>query len=172
MFAHRSSLCKGLVVTLCAFALASCGSGNSTSAGTATDSTTADTAGADPADLAVIEGWAGALAKGDVEVAAGYFAIPSTTENGPVLIKINSRADAIEFNRSLPCGASVISAQTTGDFTTATFKLADRPGGDCGSGVGANATTSFEIQDGKIVEWRRIDGQPPAGGDQAGGTEV
>jgi hypothetical protein len=120
----------------------------------------------------VIEAWAGALAKGDVVVAADYFAIPSTAENAPLLIKINSRADAIGFNKSLPCGARVISAQTTGDLTTATFRLSDRPGGNCGSGAGATATTSFEIQDGKIVEWRRIDGQPPAGGGQAGGTEV
>ncbi len=169
MFAQRGALFKGVVTLLCAVALGSCGGSDTTAGGG--DTSGPDTAGADPADVQVIEDWAGALAGGDVEAAAGYFAIPSTAENGPLLTKIDTRADAIAFNRSLPCGATVVSARTAGDFTTATFELADRPGGDCGSGAGATASTSFQIEDGKIVEWRRIDDAPPAG-DQGGGTEV
>ena len=167
MFAHRSSLFKALVLLLCTIALAGCGSADSTDSA----STGLATADADPADVAVIEAWSGALADGDVEAAADYFAIPSIAENGPLLTRIESRADAIAFNRSLPCGAQVVSAQTAGDFTTATFELFDRPGGDCGAGVGGAASTSFQIEDGKIVEWRRVDGPAPAG-DQSGGTEV
>jgi hypothetical protein len=169
MFAHRSSLFKGLVVALCAIALAGCG-GDDSDAGVA--ATGPDTAKADPADVDVIEGWAGALAVGDVGAAADYFAIPSTAENGPLLTKIDSRVDAIAFNESLPCGAKVVSAQTAGDFTTATFELSDRPGGDCGPGAGGTASTSFQIEDGKIIEWRRIDGQAPAGEDQSGDTVI
>ena len=120
----------------------------------------------------MIEDWSATLSEGDVEGAADYFAIPSTAENGPLLIKIESRADAIAFNESLPCGAEVISAQTEGEFTTATFRLSERPGGGCGTGVGGTASTSFVIEDGKIVEWRRIDGQPPSGGDGGGGAPV
>ena len=166
MFAYRSSLFKGLLVAFCAIALASCGSGDSASA------TGPSTASADPADVEVIEGWAGALADGEVEAAADYFAIPSTAENGTLLTKIDSRTDAIAFNESLPCGGEVVSAQTAGDFTTATFELSDRPGGDCGQGAGGTASTAFQIEDGKIVEWRRIDGLPPAAEDQSGGTEI
>ena len=122
--------------------------------------------------MQVIEDWAAALAEGDVDAAADYFALPSTAENGPLLTKIDTRADAIAFNRSLPCGATVVSAKTAGDFTTATFELSDRPGGDCGAGVGGTASTSFQIENGKIVEWRRIDDAAPADGQEDGGTEV
>ena len=119
----------------------------------------------------MIEDWSDALRQGDVEAAAGYFAIPSTAENGPLLTKIGSPEDAIAFNDSLPCGAEVISARTEGDLTTATFRLTDRPGGDCGTGIGGKASTSFDIQNGKIVEWRRIDdGGGPAPGGAGGGS--
>jgi hypothetical protein len=168
MFAHAAAARKALpVAALAAVALlapAGCGGGG--------DSSTT-TSPADPGDVAVIEGWAKALASGDEEAAADYFAIPSVAENGPLLTKIESRGDAIAFNRSLPCGAEVVSARTTGDLTTATFRLSDRPGGDCGTGVGGTASTSFEIDDGRIVEWRRVDDGPPQGsGGGSGGTSV
>ena len=122
MFAQRAAAALALAALL---AMAGCGSGDGTD-------TVAAEAAADSGDVAVIEGWAKALASGDERAAAGYFAIPSTAENGPLLTSIDSRADAIAFNRSLPCGAEVVSAQTTGELTTATFRLSDRPGGDCG----------------------------------------
>ncbi len=162
MFAHRSA--AALVLAALLASAAGCGGGDES---TSTEPT------ADSGDVAVIEGWAEALATGDERGAAAYFAIPSTAENGPLLAKIESRADAVAFNRSLPCGAEVVSARTTGELTTATFLLSDRPGGDCGSGAGATAATTFEIEDGKIVEWRRVDDAPsPGGGDGGEGTEV
>ncbi|MEO7197072.1 MAG: hypothetical protein ABIZ50_01220 [Solirubrobacterales bacterium] len=160
----------------CAFTLISvpgCGDDSSPTVGDATapaDSTTipeADTADADPADLKVIEEWSSALSDGDVRGAAAYFATPSTAENGAV-IAIESPADAIAFNASLPCGAEVIAANTQGDFTSATFRLSDRPGGGCGPGAGSEASTSFQIEGGKIVEWRRID-MPQGGPKRSGG---
>lgn len=113
---------------------------------------------ADPADVRVIDAWVSALAGGDVDAAAHYFAIPSIAENGPLLVRIESLETARQFNRSLPCGAELIGAETAGDFTTATFRLTERPGpGTCGSGTGETAATAFVIEDGKIVEWRRVD---------------
>lgn len=181
MFAHRTGHYKGLLLAAaiacaCAvLALAGCGGGETTTISGSTDDPTVgpDVADADPGDVKVIEDWSDALRQGDVEAAAGYFAIPSTAENGLLLTKIESTKDSIAFNDSLPCGAEVISARTQGDLTTATFRLTDRPGGDCGDGVGGKASTSFDIQDGKIVEWRRIDDAPsPAGGGSAGAAPV
>ena len=183
MFAHRRELIKGLATLVCALALialAGCGEGEDAPQADATLSTTSTgdpskepgsprTADADPEDLAVISGWSTALSEGDLKAAAGYFATPSTAENGPVLIKIESLADALAFNDSLPCGAEVVSARTTGELTTATFRLSERPGGSCGGGVGGRASTSFEIADGKIVEWRRIDDLAPSPGAGGGG---
>jgi limonene-1,2-epoxide hydrolase len=112
---------------------------------------------ADPEDVAVIKDWVDTLRRGDVEGAARYFAIPSTAENGPTLIRIESPDDARRFNESLPCGAVLVRAEAAGEFTSATFRLTERPGpGVCGPGAGETAQTAFVIEDHKIVEWRRV----------------
>jgi hypothetical protein len=177
MFAHRIGRIKGLprrasipasaLLIGLLLALAGCGGGDSTSSPvTITGSDGGDaTADADPGDLEVIEGWATALKGGDVEEAAGFFAVPSTADNGGFRVEIDSGDDAVAFNESLPCGAEVIGAETDGDVTTATFELSDRPGGDCGSGTGGQAATAFRIEDGKIVEWRRVE-VPGGGGEE------
>lgn len=121
---------------------------------------------ADPEATQVIADWADALRSGDVEAAAGYFAIPSVAENGPLLVRIRSESDAVAFNETLPCGAELVAAENGGRFTTATFELTERPGpGVCGPGTGGTAKTAFVIRDGEIVEWRRVgaDPEPPVG---------
>ena len=140
-------------------ALPGCGgSGGTTSAG----NVTTVPGSADAGDVAVIEGWAQALKRGDVDAAASYFAIPSVAENGGPPVRIRSLEEARAFNALLPCGAYVIRAQSIGRFTTATFRLTERPGpGTCGAGVAATAQTSFVIQDGRIVQWRRVGGGVP-----------
>jgi hypothetical protein len=114
-------------------------------------------------DVRVIVAWSEALNKGDIEKAAGYFAIPSVAENGPALLRIRNQGQARLFNASLPCGADVIRAETQGAFTTATFQLKERPGeGFCGiDGDRGTAETSFVIEEGKIAEWRRVDTVEP-----------
>ena len=118
--------------------------------------------------MTVIDGWVTALRNGNVDAASKYFAIPSTAENGPILTHIRTLDDARRFNESLPCGARLVRADSAGEFTTATFRLTERPGpGVCGPGVGGVAKTSFVIRDGKIVQWRRVGaagGAPPAPG--------
>jgi hypothetical protein len=106
--------------------------------------------------VAVIEGWVRTLSAGDVQGAADYFALPSVAENGTPPLTLRSRADVVAFNRSLPCGARLVRAQPLGRFIAATFRLTDRPGGDCGSGSGLLARTAFVIRDRKIVQWRRL----------------
>jgi len=146
----------GALLVLCLLALPACGGSSSDS--TNTGSSTATTAGnADPADVEVIDGWVTSLRHGDVDAAAEYFAIPSVAENGPILVRIRSVEDARRFNESLPCGARLIRADSAGEFTTATFRLTERPGpGSCGPGTGGVAKTSFVIRDGKIAQWRRV----------------
>jgi hypothetical protein len=116
----------------------------------------------------VIRRWASALRAGDTAAAARLFALPSVAENGPPAIRIRSREDAELFNLSLPCGARVIAFEPSGRFVTATFRLTERPGGDCGTGTGQTAKTRFLVRGGRIAEWRRI-GDPDAG-DVEGGT--
>jgi hypothetical protein len=111
---------------------------------------------ADHAQLRVISGWVDALRHGDVEAAAGYFAVPSVAQNGTPPITLETHRDVVAFNRSLPCGARLVSARPLDGFIAATFRLTERPGGDCGSGAGALARTAFVIRDGKIRQWRRL----------------
>ena len=125
--------------------------------GSSTTSTAPIPGGAKPTDVAVIKGWTDALRAGNIDAAAGYFALPSIAENGPILLHIHSEAEARNFNRTLPCGAVLIRAETAGEFTTATFRLTERPGpGVCGPGSGTTAETSFVIHNGKIAQWRRV----------------
>jgi hypothetical protein len=120
---------------------------------------------ADPAATRVIEAWSTALRHGRVDDAAAYFALPSLVENGAPPLRVRTRADARAFNASLPCGAVVRRAVAIGRFTVVVFRLTERPGGDCGTGVGEAAGTAFVIRHGKIVEWVRVDERdvPPIG---------
>ena len=143
-----------VVAVLPLLALSACGASDSTSSTSATSTISGD---ANPEDVAVINGWVTALRHGDVDAAAGYFAIPSVAENGPILVHIRTTDDAVRFNQSLPCGARLIRAESAGQFTTATFRLTERPGpGRCGPGTGGLARTSFVIRGGKIAQWRRV----------------
>ena len=120
---------------------------------------------ADPAAPRVIEAWSTALRRGRVDAAASYFALPSLVENGTPPLRVRTRSDARAFNASLPCGAVLRRAVAIGRFTVVVFRLTQRPGGDCGTGVGHAAGTAFVIRRGKIVEWRRVDERdvPPIG---------
>jgi hypothetical protein len=120
-------------------------------------------------EVVVIDGWVKTLSRGDVTGAAEFFALPSIAENGTPPLRLSTRRDAVAFNRSLPCGATLVRAQPDGELITATFRLTERPGGDCGSGVGGMVRTSFRIEDGKITEWRRL---PDAGDEPDPGGPV
>jgi hypothetical protein len=140
-----------LAVSVAAVLFAACG-------GSDADTTTATgvPGGADPEKVAVIVGWAKAESSGDDEAAAGYFAIPSIAQNG-VTLHIAEEADARRFSASLPCGAIVEEATEQGKYVIATFRLGDKANSNaCDDGAGELARTAFLIEDGKIVEWRRV----------------
>jgi hypothetical protein len=139
----------------------------------------------------VIRAWADALRRGDVQAAAGYFALPSVMINGTdasgaaLEIMIGTRSQAEAANATLPCGARLISADQRGRYVNALFRLTGRPGlggTDCGGGVGTTARTNFVIAHGRIVEWLRAPDDPgdngtprvpqPAPGSQPAGPTV
>jgi hypothetical protein len=152
----RPRVAGAILALTVSLALASCGGGGDlTIAGDGESSNVPG--GANSADVQVIEAWVGALDHGDLDAAASYFALPSVAENGPLALHITTRGQARAFNATLPCGAHVIRASSAGHFTTATFRLGERPGrGLCGPGSGSLAKTAFVIRAGKIVQWRRV----------------
>lgn len=152
-------------------ALPACGSGeDSTTTVTGRSGTAPRSAPgggkADPAAERVIRGWSDALRAGDVDRAAGYFAVPSVVQNGTPPVRLENRREVRAFNISLPCGAALVRAEAAGPYVAATFRLTDRPGGQCGEGKGAMARTAFAIRNDKIAMWRRLpdEGAAPAPG--------
>lgn len=137
------------LAAISALALAGCGSSDSDEE--------AIPGGADADAVEVIREWSDELRVGDVIAASEHFAIPSLVQNGTPPIRLADRRDVEAFNRSLPCGAKLIRAISSGRYTIATFELTERPGpGECGDGVGETAKTAFEIHRGLITQWRRV----------------
>jgi hypothetical protein len=131
-------------------ALSGCGSSGK-------DSDTTIPGGANPDTVGVIKRWADELRAGDVSAASERFAIPSVVQNGTPALRLTDRGEVEAFNRSLPCGAKLTEAFSSGKFTIATFELTERPGlGECGNGVGETAKTAFVIRNGLITQWRRV----------------
>ncbi len=119
---------------------------------------------ADADAVQVIRDWADELRAGDISAASDRFAIPSIVQNGTGPLRLTNRVQVEVFNQSLPCGARLTGASSSGKYTVATFVLTERPGpGQCGGGVGEAAKTAFVIHDGHIAEWRRVVDTEPTG---------
>jgi hypothetical protein len=107
----------------------------------------------------VIKGWADALRAGHVNAASSYFSIPSLVFNDAQAF-LTTRAQVVGFNRTLPCGARLLSARRGPQHAVVgTFRLTERPGGDCGTGVGGLAAVQFVVRRHLIIEWLRADDQ-------------
>jgi hypothetical protein len=116
---------------------------------------------ADPASTRVIRRWLAALNRGDVERAADFFALPSKFQNfGTPVLTVDSEPERIAVNVSLGCGARAIRTGGAGRYTIVTFRLIERPGGDCGSGTGATARGAIRVAAGRIREWYRLPDEP------------
>jgi hypothetical protein len=109
-----------------------------------------------PSAEAVVRGWADDLREGDVEGATDRFAVPAIVANNTPQIRLDTRAEVRHFNATLPCGGRVTDIVRHHGVLITTFVLTDRPGGDCGAGVGGIARTAFEVRDGHIVRWLRL----------------
>jgi hypothetical protein len=107
-------------------------------------------------DAAVIRRWSNTLRAGDVAAAARLFAVPATVANGGAPQRLTTREAIRVFNQSLPCGARLLRTRHKDGYTVATFRLTERRGGDCGSGVGVVAATAFVVHRGRILEWLRL----------------
>jgi hypothetical protein len=123
----------------------------------------------DPADVRIVRAWADNLRRGDVQRAARYFALPSLVANGTAPIRLETRAEAEFFNRTLPCGAKLIDSEPApSGFFIATFRLTERPGrGRCGTGTGETARTAFRVRGERITDWLRVQDVPEAPGTQS-----
>jgi hypothetical protein len=139
-----------VLVALGVVALAGCGSSGGGDATTVVGNADADA-------VQVIKGWADELRAGDIGAASERFALPTVVQNGSGPLRLTNRRQVEAFNQSLPCGARLTAASSSGKYTIAAFVLTERPGeGQCGNGVGEQAKTAFVIQGGLITQWLRV----------------
>jgi len=110
---------------------------------------------------AVVDAWTKALDGGDDAAAAKLFAKDAIVVQAGRRLTLAGQAEALSFNASLPCGATVVSEQTAGSEVTATFTLTSRPGHRC-DGTGQSAVTVFEVSGGKITLWHELPSNPAA----------
>lgn len=106
----------------------------------------------------VVRAWSRALNTGDNQAAAALFALGARIEQGELVIVVDERADALAWNRSLPCSGKIVTLVAEGDTATATFLLFDRRTSACDA-PGARVEASFEVRNGKIVLFRQLGGQ-------------
>ena len=112
----------------------------------------------------VINDWLKALRRGDVKRAAHYFALPSKFQNATPVLTVNNEQERLAVNLSLSCGAVATEMGGAGVYTIVTFRLTERKGGNCGTGVGGKARGAIRVERSKIKEWYRLPDQP--GGQQ------
>jgi hypothetical protein len=111
----------------------------------------ASTAGAER----VVRSWSAALNSGDNERAADLFAHDARVIQGDVVLTLESHADAVAWNASLPCSGRIVALSRHGDDVTATFLLGDRAASPC-DGPGERARALLRIEHGKIVLWHQL----------------
>ena len=151
------------MVLLTAVALAGCGGGGG-------DDEPAATAPARPggegAEAKAIRAWITVLNAGNVEQAADFFAPGAIVEQGR-LARLRSHADAVAFNRALPCRAKVTDIEDEGKTWLAAFKLRPGPGSPASCG-GDGVRVRFRFRGGKFSEWRQL----PESSDNPAGTSA
>jgi hypothetical protein len=107
-------------------------------------------------DAKVICDWTETLRRGDTEGAARFFSVPTIVQNNTPPLRLRTRDAVVYFNRTLPCGARLLSTRRQNGYTIASFRLTTRPGASCGAGVGGTASTAFLIRGSLIRAWLRV----------------
>jgi hypothetical protein len=108
----------------------------------------------------VINGWLAALRSGNVKRAAHYFALPSKFQNATPVLTVDNEQERVAVNMSLSCGAVATAMGAAGHYTIVTFRLTERKGGNCGTGVGGKARGAIRVERRHIKEWYRLPDEP------------
>jgi len=105
-----------------------------------------------PDEEQAVRDWIEALNAERHERAASFFATGAIVEQAREF-RLEDRADAIAFNRSLPCDADVTDIDDEGDTLLVAFRLRGSGPGGCNGG---SARVRFRFRDGKFSEWRQL----------------
>ena len=103
----------------------------------------------------VVRAWNTAVNRGDNERAAELFAPGAEVVQAGQALRLQTRAEAVLWNASLPCAGTTVDLSVEDDTATATFVLSDRKTSAC-DGPGERASAVFRVRDGKIVLWHQL----------------
>ena len=105
-----------------------------------------------------VRAWSRELNAGHYDEAARFFIRGVIVDQG-VEKQLITRAQIVEFNRSLPCRADVTRVVEERLYTLVSFRLKRGPGGPCHGTV----RVRFAIHGGKFSQFRQLPGQlaPP-----------
>jgi limonene-1,2-epoxide hydrolase len=109
-----------------------------------------------PSTESVVRAWSQALNSEDNQSAADLFAPGAEVVQGDRVVTLRTHADAVEWNRALPCSGRIVAIKSTGHTATATFELDDRSHSRC-DGPGQRTTAIFRVVEGKIVLWHQTE---------------
>jgi hypothetical protein len=101
-----------------------------------------------------VRAWSQELNSGDNQAAARLFARGAEVVQAGTTIRLETQAQAVEWNAALPCSGKIVSIKTRGDTARATFVLGDRAKSKC-DGPGQRATAIVRVRHGKIVLWHQ-----------------
>ncbi len=113
--------------------------------------------GGEPSPESVVRAWSEALNTGDDEAAADLFAPGAEVIQGNARGRLRTHAEAVLFNRSLPCSGRIVRVESKEDGITATFLLGDRPRSACDA-PGVEVRAFFRVANGKITLWHQLPG--------------
>jgi SnoaL-like domain len=110
-----------------------------------------------PSPESVVRAWNESVNSGNNEAAAKLFAPGAEVIQAGQSFTLETEAQAVRFNASLPCSGEIVELETDGEMVMATFVLADRGTIQC-DGPGAEVTAAFRVREGKIVLWHQLPG--------------
>lgn len=99
----------------------------------------------------LIQAWLAALELKDYKRAGSYFARNALVDQGTPF-RLATRADAVTFNRELPCRAHLTGVRRERRTALATFLLSDGPGGSCNGSV----RVRFTIRHGRFTVFHQL----------------
>ena len=107
-------------------------------------------------EVAVVRSWLDELRAGHIAAAAQRFGLPARFQNFTAVALIHTHRQALAVTGSLPCGARMTKAGGANGFVVYEARLTERPGADCGAGVGGVVRGAVLVRGGHMLEWYRL----------------
>lgn len=112
--------------------------------------------GGEPSPESVVRAWSEAVNSDDNAGAAHLFAEGARVVQGGDVRRLETFAEARDWNTALPCSGRILSLTERGETVRVTFVLRNRSHSKC-DGPGERAHALFRVRDGKIVLWHQLE---------------